>query len=119
MRISDWSSDVCSSDLIDDQPGKARADRHQDRLVDVAFASTRQPQYVLTRFLLDDVNNVIDRNHDDQAAIAVDNSGCNQRIFLKTESYILMIHIHWDKCLLAFHYIGERNAESEAANHAH
>src|SRR3546814_10030659 len=25
MRISDWSSDVCSSDLVDPQPGKSQA----------------------------------------------------------------------------------------------
>src|SRR3546814_9362836 len=32
------------------------------------------------------------------------------------ESYLLLIHIHWDKGLLAFHYIGERNA-ARAAEH--
>src|SRR3546814_10964246 len=51
-------------------------------------------------------------------SIAVDNSGVNQRIILKTESYLLLIHIHWDKGLLAFHYIGERNAARAAENPA-
>src|SRR3546814_1787923 len=31
MRISDWSSDVCSSDLIDGKRGGADRDRHRQR----------------------------------------------------------------------------------------
>src|SRR3546814_6072244 len=32
MRISDWSSDVCSSDLVDDPPSDARCDRCKARI---------------------------------------------------------------------------------------
>src|SRR3546814_12261950 len=31
MRISDWSSDVCSSDLVEQQKDAREAERHHDR----------------------------------------------------------------------------------------
>src|SRR3546814_3617518 len=37
MRISDWSSDVCSSDLVRRDRGKCRADRRGGRLRDHPF----------------------------------------------------------------------------------
>src|SRR3546814_10488630 len=44
MRISDWSSDVCSSDLLDDGPnGKPRAIKFDNILGNVAFSSDAPP----------------------------------------------------------------------------
>src|SRR3546814_3615227 len=37
MRISDWSSDVCSSDLLDDVHGRHRQTGAIDHAADVAF----------------------------------------------------------------------------------
>src|SRR3546814_10467119 len=35
MRISDWSSDVCSSDLMDEQPADRCRDLFAERVVDI------------------------------------------------------------------------------------
>src|SRR3546814_4096969 len=42
MRISDWSSDVCSSDLAQDHPGHADAPRRRNRLDAVGGHEARQ-----------------------------------------------------------------------------
>src|SRR3546814_4719950 len=43
MRISDWSSDVCSSDLIDPDPGRGGVDRPVRR-PDDHLARSRRPR---------------------------------------------------------------------------
>src|SRR3546814_4029794 len=42
MRMSDWSSDVCSSDLRPPVPGPARRDRGQARSCRLVFAAHRR-----------------------------------------------------------------------------
>src|SRR3546814_20358540 len=50
MRISDWSSDVCSSDLIGDRPGaQARVDLVELLLVEILDVLRRQLLQVVDR----------------------------------------------------------------------
>ena len=71
-------------DQIGDQPADPRAIAFGDRLVDVAFlAGAGQQQHVLAGFFLDDVDDVVDRDHADQPARAVDHRGRDQGIFLE------------------------------------
>src|SRR3546814_12923024 len=98
MRISDWSSDVCSSDLergaeVGDQPAHARAVGFADRLVDVAVAGARQAQYVLGRLFLNDVDDVVDRDHADETPRLVDDGSRVPRIFPKATRNLFLIHV--------------------------
>src|SRR3546814_1285870 len=72
MRISDWSSDVCSSDLaFERDPKMARAWARQfDAIMVDEYQDTNKGQYRLLRFLTEGKDNVLLLGDDDQLIFA-------------------------------------------------
>ena len=91
-----------------------RRDGQADRLVDVALAPRRRAADVLARFLLDDVDDVVDGDHADQPARLVDHRGRDEGIFLEAERDFLLVHVDRDQGLLALHDVGDRASARRA-----
>ena len=85
-----------------------------DRFVDVAVASARQREDVLARLFLDDVDDVVDRDHPDEAAGTINHGRRNKRVFLKAERHLLLIHVDREQRLLALHHIGDGDVRGRA-----
>ena len=93
---------------VDDQPEQPPPDGQPDRLVDVALARAGQQQHVLAGFFLDDVDDVVDRDHADQPARIVGHRGRHQRIFLEAQRDVFLVHVDRDQGLLARHDLADR-----------
>jgi len=55
------------------------------------------------------MENVVDRDHPDQAAVIIDHGGRDQIIFLETQGNFFLVHVDRDQRLLALHDIGDGN----------
>ena len=100
---------------IHHQPGQPAADGRADRLVDVALgARAGEEQSILARFLLDDVDDVVDGDHADQPPALIDHGGGDQGIFLEAERDLLLVHVDRDQGLLALHHVGDRDPPRRA-----
>ena len=99
---------------IDHQPDQPCAHRQHDRFVDVALAGAGQAQRVLAGFLLDDVDDVVDRDHPDQPVLVVDHRGGHQRIFLKAQRDVFLVHVDRDQRLFARHNLADRRVARSA-----
>ena len=87
--------------LTSSQPKRLRvSSRH---CVMLLMADAAEMQDLLGRLLLDDVDDVIDRQHADQAPVLVDHGGREQIVLLEAEGDVLLVVVDLEHRLLLIH----------------
>ena len=74
--------------------------------MNVTLTGAGELEDILARLFLNDVDDVIDRDHPDQTAGRVHDGGRNQAIFLEPQRDLFLIHLDRDQRLFPLHDVG-------------